>query len=412
MKPKVLIAATSPWQATARLAMAVANAGCSVDALCPVQHPLRMVSVVDQVHTYRGLMPLVSIADAIDNSKPDFILPGDDRIARYLHQIYGRERSRGKARSSTCGLLERSLGSYESFAVVYERTAFIEMAKSEGVRAPKTEVVANANDLSKWAGQKGFPIVLKANFTWGGAGVRIVHTLEEAERALLSLQAPLAFASVLKLALLDQDKMWLLSSLLRRRNVVNAQEFVDGREATSVIFCWNGTVLASLHFEVLRKKSVTGPSTVLRAIENAEMSASAERVVRRLKLSGAHGFDFMLEARTGYAHLIEINPRATQVGHLTLGPGRDLPAALYACLSGQAVCPAPKVTENDIIALFPQEWIRNSESALLRAGYHDVPWEEPELIRACLGKRSRQSLWLSKQNQPEVFSTIRKCETE
>ena len=61
----------------------------------------------------------------------------------------------------------------------------------------------------------------------------------------------------------------------------------------------------------------------------------------------------MLEAHTGNAHLIEINPRATQVGHLALGPGRDLPAALYAALSG--ICPpaAPKVTENDTIALFP-----------------------------------------------------------
>ena len=61
----------------------------------------------------------------------------------------------------------------------------------------------------------------------------------------------------------------------------------------------------------------------------------------------------MLEEQTGSPYLIEVNPRATQVGHLTLGPGRDLPAAFYAALTGEAIQEAPKVTENRTIALFP-----------------------------------------------------------
>ena len=76
----------------------------------------------------------------------------------------------------------------------------------------------------------------------------------------------------------------------------------------------------------------SGHATVVRLIDNAEMSAAAEKIARRLNFSGMHGFDFMLEAHTGNAYLIEINPRSTQVGHLTLGLGRDIPAALY--LSG------------------------------------------------------------------------------
>jgi hypothetical protein len=115
-------------------------------------------------------------------------------------------------------------------------------------------------------------------------------------------------------------------------------------------------------------------------------------MVRRLNLSGLQGFDFMLETDTGSAYLIEINPRATQVGHLTLGSGRDLPAALYAAVSGEAVHPAPKLTENDTIALFPQEWMRDPESAFLQSAYHDVPWEEPEVLRACLQKIRKQGV--------------------
>src|SRR5438094_7507075 len=137
------------------------------------------------------------------------------------------------------------------------------------------------------------------------------------------------------------------------------------------------------------------------------MSVAVERMVRRLNLSGVHGFDFLLEAHTGNAYLIEINPRATQVGHLALGPGRDLPAALYATLAGKAVESAPKATEKDTIALFPQEWMRDPESAFLRSGYHDVPWEERELVRACVRRNRKQRAWYSQQNWIQAFSALR-----
>ena len=179
-----------------------------------------------------------------------------------------------------------------------------------------------------------------------------------------------------------------------------------GREATSLIACWNGTVLASLHFEVIRKLNSSGPATVLRVVDNPEMTSATEKMARRLGLCGLHGFDFMLEERTGNAYLIEINPRTTQVGHLTLGLGRDLPAALYAAVSGQAIQPAPKLTENDTIVLFPGEWTRNPESTFLRSAYHDVPWEEPDLVRAGLEKHRKQSAWYSQRNPDRSVSVI------
>ncbi|MGA8214128.1 MAG: ATP-grasp domain-containing protein [Candidatus Sulfotelmatobacter sp.] len=380
MKPTVLIATTSNWFPTARLGMALAHAGCTVDAVCPSRHPLRKISAVRRTYGYRGLTPLMSFAHAIAVTKPDLIVPGDDLATSHLHRLHQREGRRGEM----AALIERSLGMPESFPVVYARTAFIELAQEEGVRAPKTAVIASAEALKAWVSRMGFPTVLKSNGTSGGDGVRVVHTIEEAERAFRALQAPPLFPRAVKRALANRDKTLLWPSLFRRRSVVNAQEFVAGREATSAVACWKGTVLASLHFEVLHKRDSAGPSSVLRLIENAEMSAAAESMVRRLNLSGLQGFDFMLEAHTGNAYLIEINPRATQVGHLTLGPGRDLPAALYAAVSGEAVHAAPKVTENDTIALFPQEWTRDPESTFLSSAYHDVPWEEPELLRACL----------------------------
>ncbi len=347
MKPTVLIATTSRWFPTARLAMALAHAGCIVEAVCPARHPLRKMSAVRRTHAYRGLAPLQSFARAIEAAKPDFILPGDDLATSHLHQLHDHERQRGEDGRAIWALIERSLGAPESFPVVYARTAFIDLAQKAGIRAPRTEVIGNRRDLRKWVARVGLP------------------------------------------------------------TVVNAQEFVAGREATSAVACWQGNVLAGLHFEVIHKRDAAGPSSVLRLIENAEMSAAAEKIAARLRLSGLHGFDFMLEAHSGNAYLIEINPRATQVGHLALGTGRDLPAALYAALSGESAHAAAKVTDSDTIALFPQEWVRDPASEYLTSGYHDVPWEEPELIRACVGKRWKQKLPQPKPNPVQSLSPVR-----
>ncbi len=403
MKPKVLVAATSRWVPTARLAIALANAGCTVDAVCPAGHPLGKTSVVGQTHAYHGLAPLKSFTDAILATRPDLIIPADDLATRHLHDLHRRRQREGNVGALICALIERSLGAAESFAVVSSRNAFMELAYQEGIRVPKTGVVNSGDDLRKQAGRLGFPLVLKANGTSGGDGVRIIQTPEEAQRALRTLQAPPLFARAAKRALVDQDTTLLWPALLRHRPEVNAQSLVTGREATSTIFCWKGSILASLHFEVLRKMQCAGHATVLRLLEHAEMSAAAEKIVRRLKLSGLYGLDFILEAHTDNACLLELNPRTTQVGHLALGTGRDLPAAICAALSGDSVRATPKVTEKDTIALFPQEWMRDPASEFLRSGYHDVPWEQPALVSDCIGKSRTHRAWYVKQE----FSAVR-----
>lgn len=396
--------------------MALAGAGCKVEALCPTLHPLRYAKSVGSVQVYSGLSPLASLVRAIARTRPDLIVSGDDLATQHLHRLYAQElrnsqqdesqRENSGTSGSICALIERSLGSADSFAVVSARAASMEVARQEGFRVPVTEVLRNLDDLKDWVRRMGLPTVLKADGTSGGDGVRIVRTLAEAERAFRQLQAPPLLARAAKRALVDRDSTLVWPSLGRIRHVVNAQSLVTGHEATSTIFCWQGNVLASLHFEVVKKAASAGHATVVRLIESDEMTATVQGMVRRLGLSGFYGFDFMLEAGTGNAYLIEINPRATQVGHLSLGPGRDLPAALYSALTGAAAQPAAKVTERDTIALFPQEWIRDPGSAFLRSGYHDVPWDEPQLVRDCVAARGKQSGWYSRRNQERHSAAI------
>ena len=404
LNPKVLVVTTFRWYPTARLAMALAHAGFAVEVLCPPGHPIGKTSAAGKIHTYNGLAPLRSLRAAIAAEEMELIVSGDDLATRHLQSLYDHERRHGTSKSPLCSLIERSLGGAESFPFAYARAAFIDLAEQEGIRTPKTEAIENLDDLKDWIIRNGFPAALKADGTSGGDGVRIVRTVDGAERAFRALQAPPRLLRAAKHALLDDDLTLIGPSLRRRKFAVNAQAFVEGREATSAVACWNGKVLAALHFEVINKRSASGPATVVRAIENAEMSTAAEKMVGRLNLSGVHGFDFMLEEQTGHAYLIEINPRATQVGHLALGSGRDLPAALYGAVSGKAAQPAPKVTEKDVIALFPQEWIRDPESPFLTSAYHDVPWAEPELVHDCVNNRRKQSVWYSRAQRKQAYS--------
>ena len=407
MKPTVLIVTTVRWFPTARLAVALANAGFTVDAVCPSRHPLGKTHAVRKMHAYHGLSPLASLRDAITDATPDLIAPGDDLATQHLHSLHEQEGSAGKSGADVRALIERSLGAPENFRTLYARSKFIKLSEEQGVRVPQTAVIADASDLRKWIAHAGLPTILKADGSSGGTGVRVVRSFEDAERALEDLQAPPLLARAAKRALIDQDVTLVWPSLFRRRSVVNAQAFLAGREATSAVACWNGEILASLHFEVVNKVGSSGHATVLRLIDNREMATAAESMVRRLGLSGMHGFDFMLETQTGNAYLIEINPRSTQVGHLTFGLGRDIPAALFAAVCGQKVHPTPSVTQDHTIALFPQEWIRDPSSAFLQSAYHDVPWDRPELIRACVSARRKQRAWYSQQSRLQEFSMAR-----
>jgi hypothetical protein len=406
VNPTVLLISTCFSYSAARLSMAMTARGFRTEALCPTQHALCKIRTIKRVYPYHCLAPVRSVKKAIFAGKPDLVIPCDDWAAWSLRELYIRELRKSNPQALIPSLIERSLGAPQSFQIAPERTAVLELAKNEGLRVPNTRVVRSNDDLKKWESEVGFPAVLKANDTSGGAGVRIVHTLDEAVRAFSFLEAPPMLAKALKRVLFDKNMALLWPAMLRKRHVVNVQAFVEGRDATSAVACWKGQALASLHFEVVNKQDAGGPSTVLRLIENRDMIAATQQMARRLQLSGLYGFDFILEPTTGYAHLIEINPRATQVEHLALGPGHDLPAALYAALTGSEIRTTPSVTAKDTIALFPQEWLKNPASEFLHSAYHDVPWEEPEFVAICFERRKQQNSWHSVQKWVQALSKI------
>lgn len=381
--PNILLTDTSRWPATARLAIALSQAGCNVSALCPIpSHPLTKVRTIRQTFRYSSLRPLVSLIAAIKTTQPEIIIPCDDTAVQQLHELYAQARSLGPSGKHIVSLLERSLGEPKSFPVVASRDDLLSLARAAGISIPKTKLIESLDDLKTCHASASHPLVLKADGTWGGNGVRIAHTPQQAEQHLLELTQPPGILAVIKRLLLNRDRFWLRSWWRRAKPSIISQDYIAGRPANCAAFAWQGQVLAVIGVEAVTTRYDNGPATVVRVVNNPQMQLAAQRIARHLHLSGFFGLDFMIEHSTNKTYLIEMNPRGTQLCHLQLGQGRDMIAALAAQLSGQPLQESPPATQNDLIAYFPEAWLCKSE--FLDSSFHDIPHTEPALIKDLL----------------------------
>jgi carbamoylphosphate synthase large subunit len=388
--PHILLATTGQLPSTARLAMELRSAGATVSLIAPSRHPARMLDLISHRAIYRASTPQRSLEAAALRLRPDIIIPCDERTVRNLHALSRRTRHVWVKE-----LIERSTSPVESFEIVTSRAALLALARREGVRVPPSEPLPDEETLDRWAEVNGTPFVLKADGSWAGFGVRIISDAAAAKDAYRRMTRPVTGRLALREMLLESNYFDMRSWLLRERPAMSVQSYVDGWPANVGVACWQGEVLAATCAEAVATESATGPSTVVRIIHNAEMIDSASRIVKSLGLSGMIGFDFMIEAATGAAYLIEMNPRNTPICAVRLGPGRDLAEALVARISGRLMRERPSRTERDIVVFFPDTWREDPASDFLNRGYHDVPWEQPDLVRSLMlpDRRERYRVW-------------------
>lgn len=399
--PSVLLFSTERWFALARLAMALKSTGFIVDVCCPSGHPARAIQSVRRVYPYLACAVEASIARALSKAGCDLVIPCDDLAMLHLHRLHNRV----EAREPLASLIRRSLGDPRSFAAIERRHDLIEMAGEEGIAAPDAAPIASVDELLAWLQQHGFPAVVKADGSSGGLGVRVVRSPVEARLAYAALRRPPVLAKAAKRLLIDHDGSLMRPSLLRQPSRVNVQSFVHGSEASSSVACWQGRMLSVIHFKVIRASAPYGPASVIQVFDSPQMSVAAEKMVRRLHLSGLCGFDFMIDSKTKEATLIEMNARATQTCHLRLGVTHDLVGALWSAITGRL--PSNSYSGgSDVVALFPQEFSADPNSRYLQEAYHDVPWSEPSLMRACLSSCAAQEKWYSTDKLASLYAKL------
>jgi thioesterase domain-containing protein len=323
-----------------------------------------------------------SLVEAIRKTQPHLIVPCDDRAVQHLHELHARESSLPS--SEVCRLIEESLGAPASYPVVSTRYQLLKIALQEGLPVPDTDLVVAGQSFSSWSAKHKLPWVLKASGTWGGHGTKIVHDEKNAEEFVRQASKPLTAARAVKRLVVDRDPFWILPWRLSSTAEVIVQSYVEGYPANCAVVCRNGKVLAGIAVEVVCAQGETGSATIVRVVDDSGMMRAAERLVARLGLSGFFGFDFVIEARTGTPYLIEMNPRVTPLCHWQHGPKPGLVDVLSAQLTGRPAVGLASPALNDLIAYFPQAWHWDKHNKLLRASFHDIPWEEPGLVRELL----------------------------
>jgi hypothetical protein len=382
-KPRVLVISTQRWPIPVRIASALANAGFLVAAISPSRSFIGRTRAVHRRYAYRVWARLSSIADAIHDWSPNFLVCADDHSVSELHRLHFLTANGPKSErsASLVDLIERSLGARDGFEFTTRKSKLLSLAESLGVRCPSTAFISGQH-IEHQLEAATYPILVKADGSWGGKFVRIVENANQARARISEFQLPSNWPTAVRELLARFVPPSMAKWISRDLPAICLQNFVQGSPANRAVVCWEGRVLAGVSVRVHKTVYTFGPASVVEIIDSPEMSDAAEKLVNHLKLSGLVGFDFVVDSEN-QAWFIEMNPRVTPVSYLGRS-GTDLSAALFFELTGINPCSQLAAEKGKLIALFPQELQRSSHSEFVSTGYDDVPWEDPELVLAVL----------------------------
>jgi thioesterase domain-containing protein len=351
-----MILTTMRWFSVARLAHALIEAGFTVSACRPSGHVLDAVDGLVNDCRLTRLRRMHSLTAAIKRVGPDIILPDDERSLALLRRLYGRART---ADPATAALIARSLGNVADWASISSRAALATKAQKLDVAVPITEVIGNIDALDRWTAGQRLPIVLKTDGSWGGNGVAIVREAAYLHEAWRRISTPPALPRAVKRVIVNRETESLAAWVRRTRPVVNAQQFVGGREAIATVACLDGEVQALVCLEVAQATQPKGHAAAVRIIDHPGMAEAARQLVARFGLSGFCGLDFII-TESGEAELLELNARVTPTCHLLVEGDHE---------------------RSRTIALFPPETIDGDDAGATASAVLDVPVRAPSLIR-------------------------------
>lgn len=369
----LLVLTNTNWYSLARAPRALSDAGFRVRVLGPATHVIMRSRYIQPGFGHaakRGHDDFLNqLEEIISTTRPRLVLPGDDIASGLLHHLHRRT---GSA-SPIGAILDDSLAPVSHHDILEQKSRQVKIAHQLGIDVPASMIDPDRDAARAFATTHGYPVVVKLDHSWAGLGVTIC-----ADPA--SLDAALDHAP-------HANKLYPTSSR-------TLQAYIPGTGALVAYAAHEGALLDGFAMSKLVQHGL-GPTAVATVLEDSQALLSAvERLVARLAITGIGDVEFRLEAGTGRPYFIEINPRWVPVAHLGSRLGHDLLGSLarrFGAVPSARHPPLPPITGP--IAVFPTEWLRDPHSPWLQRAYHDVPWDEPELI-AGLGRprSSRQEL--------------------
>lgn len=400
---RVLVATTVNFSGIARMPRALSVAGWEVAVLCLQDSYIDASRYIDrrfhikapmvqrQFHRPRALKQqtghgyLTALVRAVESWQPALVVPGDEPTARFIHQVVHAPEAGRQATvpAPVLAILERSLGNSECYGALLNKRTTRALAVSLGIEVPEQVPASSLAEAVAAADTIGYPVVLKRAVGYGGDGVIVCRDAGALRRAWRRSTSP------------TSNLPRRLENLARRGigdplgaawhptdQGIDIQRFVAGRAAGYSLVAVRGRCLAGFSVVAEQQDPVSSASTVVRFVENPQMEQAAAALAAHCGYTGFLQFDFIVDDATGRSLLLESNPRPTPATHLGAMAGTDLCAALLGGLDGSLREPPQKAREGAVVALFPQEWARQPSSPYLHDAYHDVPWDEPALVKA------------------------------
>lgn len=171
------------------------------------------------------------------------------------------------------------------------------------------------------------------------------------------------------------------------QTLTGALRAVDGRVVNRASVAWNGDEIAGITRGRLETiAGPFGPASVVEFLGIPAVREATRRLCAELDLHGLVGAQFIIDPETGTPLLIEIHRRMLPATHSGGLVGVDLAAALAQAVAGQRWGGPTDLPEGPglRLALFPQEWYRDTSSRWLRTLPSDAPWHDPDLFEAML----------------------------
>jgi Carbamoyl-phosphate synthase L chain, ATP binding domain len=372
----LLVATATQWYGAARMARCLAEAGFSVLLLTPHNSPSEKSRFVSKI----GYLPdnatradwVYAFAAMVKATSPRLVLPCDDTAVRLMQNLVlsPPDNLQQTLWLQLAALVVESLGAPAQYRASIDKTLISGAAEALGLRVPPYAIASDAAEGQRFAAHHGYPVVLKRSYSSAGQGVAICIDQNALVRAFAALSRPIP-------PTLKDSK----------DGVLLVQAHVPGRTHYHNSVAWKGVLLAG-QASVVLAASPRGPASVVRYYRSAELRAASATLAAGFGITGIYVPEFIVHESTGEPYLVEVNRRMTHGTHRGAAFDVNLGAALYAAVNG-----LPSTTRADldpdeehIVAHFPLEWTRDPKSHYLREYPVDIPWDEPELVKAIVGK--------------------------
>jgi predicted ATP-grasp superfamily ATP-dependent carboligase len=378
-KSVLLVATATKWLAAARMPSALRRAGFEVALLAPRGSLAERSRYVAKIgHLAANATPrdwVFAFAAMVKATSPRLVVPCDDTAVRLMQMLAlaPPPDMQPGIQAELSALVRESLGNPEHFRTSVDKARLPTVAEALGVRVPPYAIAGDVNEAQAFAASHGYPVVLKRSHGAAGEWVAIASDPTELARTYARFAAAEA------------------PDLEREAGArMLVQAYVAGKVFSQAMAAWEGAVLAGFVREKLVTYTPLGPATVVRCLRMPEIRQFSERLAIGLGMSGFFGLEYIVDACTGEAYLLEINRRATPATSLGSMIAVDLCTALYAAVNGQPQLGRRDLDpgEEHLIAHFPQEWLRDPQSRYLRDFRIDAPWDDPEVMEAMMALRN------------------------